>query len=137
MPQSFLITYLLGGTNPSWLSINSSGQLIYEGGVSAWTADLIQVGCYIWETTSLPATIDRTLVPLPSYSPGQTITDDNGNIQQCVTGGQVAATHPVWKTTIIGNVVDGTVTWTFNMPVSGGVGTGYGLPKFYNVTAVP
>ena len=120
---------ILGGTNPTWLSVNSSGYLIFEGGVSADTTDVLHVSCDFYTTSSLPANIIRN----QAYTAGQTGLDPvTGTIQMCVTSGTTnPTTAPTFRTQISdATVTDGTVGWVFNLVANG-------LPKFYTITAVP
>jgi hypothetical protein len=44
---------------------------------------------------------------------GNTLTDSNGNIQTCITGGVSGSSTPVWGITANSQTTDGTVVWKF------------------------
>ena len=81
---------------------------------------------------------------------GQSLTDTNGNLQTCTTGGTAGSgTEPAWNTLIPngtvagGTTTDGTVVWT-NMGLSYGLiqiveqnGTTGALVELANATSIP
>jgi hypothetical protein len=45
-------------------------------------------------------------------SVGALVVDANGNIQRCTVSGTAGSSAPTWSTSLSGNTVDNTVTWT-------------------------
>jgi hypothetical protein len=45
------------------------------------------------------------------YTPGEQIVDSNGNIQECIVGGQSNGSQPTWGTTMYSEKTDGGATW--------------------------
>ena len=82
----------------------ASGLTIQELGLFANTANV--------SLPSAQGTANPVWVATTVKSVGALIVDANGNIQRCTVAGTSGSSVPTWSTSLSGNTIDNTVTWT-------------------------
>lgn len=137
IPAAFGIKTIYGSNTDLWgttlapSDVNNSGfgvEFVASQSSSAttsfgYTADVNNNGVTVDVTVYY--TVSSSDISGTTYQ--QIVTDSNGNLQACTTGGTSNSSAPSWATTIGSTTTDNTVTWTM-------IGTANQLPCLFSRT---